>query len=81
MNQPQVTPVVENIVMHEKTVRVSFSCMLASVPVYVTGYYFVNTNALYPEEINGQLIEDVCNEMHWDEYETTLAIQEAFENR
>ncbi len=67
--------------MTEKTAQVGFRCALASIPVYVTGTYYIDTNSFYVDEVQGQTVEELCNEMHWDEYETTQAIQEAFENR
>lgn len=81
MNTTKSTPVVENIEMTERYIEVYFRCTLASVPVHITGSYNVGLNAFNPREISGQTIEEVCAEMGWDESDTTLAIQEAFENR
>lgn len=81
MNQTTLTPVVENIEMNERYIEVYFRCTLAGVPVYVTGNYCVNLNAFNVRDINEQTVEELCEEMGWNSYETEQAIQKAFENR
>jgi hypothetical protein len=90
------TPVVEKLkVVDAGYVRLEAEMKLAGVPVTIGGYYSVALNAYNPQQVivampmpdkegdlvNDFLLDEFCDMMGWDDYETTLAIQEAVENR
>lgn len=72
---------VSDLQMSEKTCEVTFEVRLLTIPVWVSGTYFINTNAFYPSEVQGELLEEFCKNNDFDEAELTEALQDIFENR
>lgn len=81
------TPVIEKVKVEEVTIRLRAKMTLASVAVTVSGQYNIHSNCYYPSTIQQDDteefvdLEDYCNIMRWDYYDTFNEIQEAVEKR
>jgi hypothetical protein len=93
MTTTTTTPAVENIKIREQGVDLRAEMKLAGVKVAVTGTYFINSNAYYPSTVTeldetgyplaavDAGLEEYCETMGWNYYDTMTVIQEAVEER
>lgn len=88
MNNQLTTPIVENVKPHEQSVTLYVDLTLAGVKVTVTGMYNIHSNCFYPSTVLPQegysqsvSLEDYCQTMEWDYYQTHDEIQAAVEQR
>lgn len=95
MNNQLTTPNIEKLKAREMSVTLYADMTLAMVPVTITGQYNVHSNCYYPSMVQvnmtleddgireGQMysLEDFCEKMGWDQYQTHDEIQEAVEKR
>jgi hypothetical protein len=81
------TPVIENLKVVEQTTEIWVRMTLAGVHVSIKGTYNIDTNCFYPGTVMTQPdndfvgLEEFCETMGWDYFDTMSEIQNAVENR
>lgn len=95
MTNQLTTPVITDLKLREQTIDLSVDLKLAGVPVTVVGTYYLDSNVYYPYWVetsmpmpdkDGELenkfdLEDFCETMGWEYYDTYDEIQAAVEER
>lgn len=92
-----VTPAIEQVKVHQASLRIAVDMHLASIPVTVTGQYNIDSNCFYPSTVRPELkivdgdriladtqnydLKDFCIRLDWEYSETHDLIQEAVEKR
>lgn len=95
MTNQLTTPNIEQVKAREMSVTVYADMTLAMIPVTVSGQYNVHSNCFYPSQVTVRMslpeegirmgdelsLEDLCEKLGWDQFQTHDDIQEAVEKR
>lgn len=87
-------PNIEALKVQTSTIILTAKMKLAEIPVTIRGQYNIDSNCYYPSQVTIRTtllemfsygdeveLEDLCDALEWDYYDTYSSIQRAIEER